>query len=65
MSKQKILEIVHFIGTSLTIIGILMLLFTPNTTCTLYKVGCVVALVGFTALFISVVMFPTPPCDKH
>lgn len=64
MSKQCILEFVQMIGTIMSVIGLLLLTFTPTTECVLYKVGAVIGALGFIALFAATIMFPIPPCDK-
>ena len=64
MSKQKKLEIANFIGTALAIIGTLLMLFTPNSYCMMYKIGAVVGSIGMIIIIASTIMFPIPPCDK-
>jgi hypothetical protein len=65
MSKRKKLEIATFIGTVLAIIGALLMLFSPNSYCMMYKIGAVVGCIGMIITMISTIMIPTPPCDKR
>lgn len=64
MSKQKKLEIANFIGTVLAIIGTLLMLFTPNSYCMMFKIGVAAGCIGMAIIVACTTMFPTPPCDK-